>query len=678
VNTKPKRPGERLFSRKRALVALALGMVVGLVVLVFCADPAWARAGGGGGYGGGKSGGGRSGGGDSGGAFLIYMLLQLVFHHPVIGIPVAIIIAVAFFYGGKTTRNVHVTRTIKKGHATQVVSQRSVQLTRLVSRDPSFDEAQFTQRASKGFLKLQEAWSKQDLSSVRSFISDGIHERFNMQIAMQKAENMRNRMENVLIESCQVAAIYSDEHFDTIHLEIKASASDYTVSLKNGRRVQGSRTPGSFIEYWSFNRKTGVQTSSKPGSMEGFCPNCGSPLEIVDVAKCPACASMVNSGSHDWVLSEITQEQEWRVPSADLRVHGLDEFKKQDPEFNAQHIEDRVSVMFWRRRASEFFWDLGYAVPMLSERFAEAEKTKFAQADKENHIFWKDAAVGKVEMLNMQAGGEGDMDRLRVVVRWSSEKHEGQPGKKTRLLRPKAIKTDVYVLIRQHGVKSIAEKAFSSSGCTQCGAPIATKTSACEYCGSSLTNGHYEWVLDAIEPYTPHVAYRPVNEQVLAHMEETPEIDVAMGVDAKVALAVVANVMHSDGHFDSKEQAALKRMAEKQNLTEEALAEIINTAQDPDFKLPIPEDRFQGRHLMTQMVQASLADGNISSDEQTMLMAFAKIIHMAPTDVRMIIAQERKKAYKKSKETLRLAKKRANAPRMDRSMPTMDQRQMKK
>jgi hypothetical protein len=58
-----------------------------------------------------------------------------------------------------------------------------------------------------------------------------------------------------------------------------------------------------------------VPTHPSASILQGRCPSCGGPVDIVDRAKCPQCESIVNSGKYDWVLAEITQDEEWVVPT---------------------------------------------------------------------------------------------------------------------------------------------------------------------------------------------------------------------------------------------------------------------------------------------------------------------------------------------------------------------------
>src|SRR5436305_15276169 len=84
-----------------------------VLVLLFIPAEAFARAGGGGGYHGGGGGGGGHGGGGGGGFGgggggggshndgLVWLVIQLLFRHPTVGVPVLIVVAVLFLSGRK-------------------------------------------------------------------------------------------------------------------------------------------------------------------------------------------------------------------------------------------------------------------------------------------------------------------------------------------------------------------------------------------------------------------------------------------------------------------------------------------------------------------------------------------------------------------------------------------------
>ena len=172
---------------------LEFSAVLGLVDVTPSLD-LLAQAGGGGGFGGGGGGGGGGGfgggggsGGGDGGAFF-YLLIQFTIHYPYIAIPLFIFLGYMFYLGKNAERNSRITRTIRRGREVQEADLQETALATIRQRDPKFDQELFLQRASKAFVTTQIAWSEQNLKTCRAFISDGVHERFELYIAMQKAE----------------------------------------------------------------------------------------------------------------------------------------------------------------------------------------------------------------------------------------------------------------------------------------------------------------------------------------------------------------------------------------------------------------------------------------------------------------------------------------------------------
>ncbi|QDT33193.1 TIM44-like domain-containing protein [Thalassoglobus polymorphus] len=608
----------------------------------------WARAGGGGSYGGGGGGGsGGSGGSGGGGGELIYLLFWLCWHHPLIGIPLAIAMGFLMYHGGDRVKQGHITQTIRRGRRHQQDRLRDQTLNKIQQTDPTFELPAFLGRVKTAFEKIQHAWSEQDLHEVRSFISDGIHERFTLQIAMQKSEGIRNVMERVAVHNLEVVALFANENFETIHVQVKASAVDYNANLKTGKRI-GEKSTSTFTEYWSFHRRPGAESIQGDGAIEGNCPRCGSLLKIVDKAECQSCGAQVNSGEFDWVLAEITQEQEWNVPQNEYLIPGITELKENDRGLSIQHLEDRVSVMFWRLKSAEFYNDLSYAEPIATPEFCDSFRNGLNPKE-----FWKDPAVGKVEMMDVKTGDNNTPDRIRVKVRWSGSLLEKINRKRTRVLRGQAIFTHVYTLIRDHNVQSIADATFTSAGCSNCGAPInVNKAGECVYCGTVLNTGKHDWVLDDVSPYLAVHAYQQDLSIPLAAGNLTGgQLDAH--ADSGLSLAVLAKVMLIDGDFNEKERAAIYRLGARRGLSTERVDEYIQHASARSTNIPTPEDPRQASAYLEQLIHVVLADGQITRQEKTLLKKFADHVGLADADVKMAINRERKRSYQAARQELR-------------------------
>jgi predicted lipid-binding transport protein (Tim44 family) len=148
----------------------------------------------------------------------------------------------------------------------------------LKARDAAFDEQHFYTRLTGAFMKIQSAWCDQDLAPARAFISDGVYERFSLQIQEQRDLGWRDRMEQIKVQGVRLAQVSSGEVFTAATVRIAASAVNDRVSLADGSRLPGSRAPESFVEFWTWLRRSDAQTVLRDGLIEGRCPNCGAAL----------------------------------------------------------------------------------------------------------------------------------------------------------------------------------------------------------------------------------------------------------------------------------------------------------------------------------------------------------------------------------------------------------------
>lgn len=615
--------------------------VIVLTILTVFAGIALARAGGGQSYGGG--GGSSSGGGGDGLGIIVYLLIRLCIEQPCIGIPLVIIIIVVSIIMKK--------KRVKKQYSTiqqagnrnlnqrQDSSDRQKAMADLASRDPEFSESAFLANVKNAFLEVQQAWSDQDLSGVSRFISDGVRERFSLQIHMQKTQGIRNLMEDVQILAAEVTSVESDTHFDTVHVKITAKAKDSDADLETGRKIRENYS-GTFIEYWSFLRKPGVQTLQGKGLVQGVCPNCGAPLEISESGSCSHCDAVVTSGEYDWVLTEITQSIEWSTSSSPSLVPGYTEMSAADPGFNVQTIEDTTSVVFWRYIKSYFD---NTALPLRKvalEKYTDSMEQSISQTSDGNaHLYFKDAAVGAVEIQQIETGAQ--FDRVHVLVKWSAMNSWLDKSGKTKSSGPKTIRPQIFTLIRKHGVKTLASQGLHSAHCTGCGAPYTGEDGgSCQYCGRPLNDGSGAWILEDIKPFTGARINSARVSPVSGNVSVTPDI----------LLMAMAGVMYSDGKLDEEEMELLNSFAAHRGISEEKVNIIISSVASGDSGLPTPSSTAEAMEVLRAMVRMSLADGQMDRTEKDLLEKYAESAGMSKNVVASTVAQQRRSLYKEARK----------------------------
>lgn len=121
---------------------------------------------------------------------------------------------------------------------------------------PSIEEDE----ATDIFFRIQAAWMRRDLSSVRDLLSQEILEVMEKDIAELKAKRQLNRLENITVRKTEVTGSWLDNGEELCNVNFLANLLDYTVEEENGRVVSGSdTTPVKFAETWTFVRKEGTR-----------------------------------------------------------------------------------------------------------------------------------------------------------------------------------------------------------------------------------------------------------------------------------------------------------------------------------------------------------------------------------------------------------------------------------
>ncbi|PQO30063.1 TIM44-like domain-containing protein [Blastopirellula marina] len=693
-----------------ARVIVALLLLVGLILVP--ATDAWGRAGNGGhfsGGGGSFSGGSFSRGGYSsrsghhGDGAALAWLISFLFHHPIIGIPTLVIVALAFFWYVTEASERRERRVIHRAFDKLDHDYIDTCLDSLQESDPSFDLQQFKQRTETAFRKIQEAWCEQDLALIRAFVSDGVYERFSLQIDEQQEHGFRNVIEDVKIlgmAPVEIVASRNDQNaFEVISLRVTAKAKDYRVDRTTGKLIPGSKTNETFVEVWSFLRRRGAQTKpEQAGLIEGSCPNCGESIQINQWDKCDACGSLLRSGEHDWVLSEITQSEVWK-PNAGLGLNSATRYwVSHDPGFNTHHLEDRASVIFTRKATADRHGDLSPLRKVAHDMYCDVHGPVLAAAKR---TFYTDCGVGAVDVIGVII--DQNLDRALVDVRWSGRRNTKAGDKLETSREPSTLRT-LMVLGRKHGVQTKIEKSVSSLQCPGCGAPESEAASnCCEFCNMVLNDGASDWVLVDWLPYSSKEAgdlRKKANEGIETVIASIPtevrydeqgrqvyeqastivvgqmvgqvsgkDLDRAQvnghslrefaKIDDVDLIAWLVQVAAADGKLDEKEQKLLKEVAKNHGVPLSRVQGMLNDARNGTLESPEPDNRASGVKWLTRMIDMALIDGHLDRSEKKLIATTGKRLGMSDYDVARLLAKRKSELYREAKEELKERKKEA-------------------
>jgi hypothetical protein len=177
--------------------------------------------------------------------------------------------------------------------------------------DPNFNEQMFFGRVNEMFVAIQYAWMNRNLEPVRRFLADQQFSVLNNSVQTDYvAKGQINKLDNIHITQMWPVEVTKQGEYDSVKMLIEAAGIDYTVDERTGELINPAelgdgKTPTTFQEYWTFMRKSGVQ--SKMDASIQKCPNCGGPVTDGNYVKCSYCGVQLNDPTLDWVLMRIEQ-----------------------------------------------------------------------------------------------------------------------------------------------------------------------------------------------------------------------------------------------------------------------------------------------------------------------------------------------------------------------------------
>jgi len=141
---------------------------------------------------------------------------------------------------------------------TEEPSHERVNYRTLTAMDQTFTPEQFLETAQDTFFKVQGAWNKQDVTTLRSLCGTELMQIWEQELNDLRSRGQQNKMENIALRESEITEVWTETGQDYISVRLLANLLDYTVDTKNGAVVSGSDSdPVQFEEYWTFSRPVG-------------------------------------------------------------------------------------------------------------------------------------------------------------------------------------------------------------------------------------------------------------------------------------------------------------------------------------------------------------------------------------------------------------------------------------
>ena len=181
--------------------------------------------------------------------------------------------------------------------------------TALMQADPAVTAATIAARLEYVYRLLNDAWSKNDLTSARPVLSDGLADYLQYWINAYESSKLRNALEDMRLTRHELVKLARDRYYDALTIRIFATGKDYVVRTdrSDGAIVRGSKDiDRDYSEYWTL-----IRSSARRGAprVDAGCGSCGAALTVNMAGECEHCGSHVTAGEFDWVLSKIEQDE---------------------------------------------------------------------------------------------------------------------------------------------------------------------------------------------------------------------------------------------------------------------------------------------------------------------------------------------------------------------------------
>ena len=244
--------------------------------------------------------------------WIIYFLFEMF--GPLPGIILCIILLIVFGYLKKTGKlkniqnSINSTITSNYSESFNQIVDNTISVSEQIRQiDPEFSSDNFLAWTREVFFKIQQAWTDRNWKVIRPFESNELFNIHNSQLNEYIKNHKINVVEKINISNATLREFRQDGDKEVLVVELHAVMRDYVIDEKTKKVLESNPNKDLYMKYlMTFNRKKGVLTKAGTSNKSTTnCPNCGAPTEITSSGQCEYCDSVITTGEHDWVLSDI-------------------------------------------------------------------------------------------------------------------------------------------------------------------------------------------------------------------------------------------------------------------------------------------------------------------------------------------------------------------------------------
>ncbi|MBI4645653.1 MAG: hypothetical protein HY738_03410, partial [Bacteroidia bacterium] len=342
------------------------------------------------------------------------------------------------------------------------------------------------------------------------------------------------------------------------------------------------------------------------------------PKDAGEVCKCQSCGVITNSPEYGWVLSEITQADDYitsnplAAKTANLSEK-IAEMVHDHKDFSIQLIEDKASNGYLQIETARVLKE-----PQIMRRFVtdQAFEKLTNIINSEPQFIYARLYLNDVTLIGV--GQKDNLNLLIISVKSSYQRVVAKEKKIEVLDTVVTSKTEVVLMCR-------AINAGDSKGniyqhvCSGCGGSVQdTLDIKCPYCGNELNSPKNEWIIADVMSLQQYYEYFGANAAFFYSPVKPEKIDMLYNV-RDYAFNNVLIMIAVDGSFADEEIDFAEHLAKKWGYSLDKIQPMIQMAKNNKLVLRMPEDPKMRRKIYALMQKAASVDKNISHQEQSLL-----------------------------------------------------------
>ncbi|WP_297960583.1 TIM44-like domain-containing protein [uncultured Ruminococcus sp.] len=170
--------------------------------------------------------------------------------------------------------------------------------------DSGFSPADFKEKLSNLYIRLQDNWQAKDISGLRPYMTDAFYAQMKRELEQLTKAGQTNYIQRPSVLGTTLLGWRQDGGKDIIIAQLRTRMVNFIKDDVTGAIVRGSNTREKFMTYeWTLTRTTGVKTADSVGLTVHTCPGCGAKVDINQSAECPYCGAVLGTDHFDWILT---------------------------------------------------------------------------------------------------------------------------------------------------------------------------------------------------------------------------------------------------------------------------------------------------------------------------------------------------------------------------------------